>query len=235
MKFGRNIVTDGLLLHLDAANKSSYSGSGTNFYDLSGNIYNGTLTNGPTFDSSNNGSIVFDNANDYINVPINNDLILNSAGTIEAWVKLETLGGSFDNTIVMKGDGASWTNLHYVLFEPSGYDVMMLSTSNGVSATMTNGVKTPTLSVNVWYHVVATWQGVDFNRIYLNGELSQEKTTGIYQPKDTTTSCFFQIGRCYPNNYYFDGNIATTKIYNRALTSDEILQNYNSTKARFGL
>ena len=233
--YSPKIVTNGLVLALDAANKKSYPGSGTSILDLSGNSNDGVLTNGPTFDSGNGGSIIFDNSNDYINVPINNNLILNSAGTIEAWVKIKNLGGSYDNTIVMKGDGASWTNLHYILFEPSGYDVMMLSTSNGTSTTNLNGVKTPSLSTNTWYHIVANWQGVDFNRIYLNGELSQEKTTGIYQPKDTTASCFFQIGRTYSNNYYFDGNIAITKIYNRALSSQEILQNYNATKSRFGL
>ena len=230
---GPEIITDGLVLALDVANKKSYPGSGTTWTDLSGNANNGSLINGPTFDSLNNGSILFDNSNDYINVPITSDLILNDAGTIEAWVKIKNLGGSYDNTIVMKGDNASWANLHYVLFEPTGYNVMMLSTSNGISATQLNGVKTPELTTNTWYHVVANWQGVDFNRIYLNGVLSQEKTAGIYQPKNTTASCFFQIGRSYANNYYFDGNIAITKIYNRALSSQEILQNYNSTKSRF--
>jgi len=228
-------LTNDLVLHLDAANPKSYPGSGTSWKDLSKNGNSGTLTNGPAFDNGNYGSITFDNVDDHISVPISNDLILNLGGTIEAWVKLDSLGGSYDNTIVMKGDGASWNNLHYVLFELSGSDSIMLSTSNGTNATQNDGVKTSNLSINTWYHIVANWQGTDFNRIYLNGELSEEKTTGIYQPSDTISSCFFQIGRTYPNSYYFDGNIAIIKIYNRAISSAEVLQNYNATKSRFGL
>ena len=63
---GPDIVENGLVLHLDAADSNSYPGSGTVWTDLSGNGYNGTLTNGPTFSSSNRGGIVLDGTNDYI-------------------------------------------------------------------------------------------------------------------------------------------------------------------------
>lgn len=64
---GPDIITDGLVFCLDAANSKSYPGTGTAWTDLSGNDNNGTLTNGPTFDSSNGGSIVFDGVNDQVN------------------------------------------------------------------------------------------------------------------------------------------------------------------------
>ena len=69
---GPKIVTNGLVLYLDAANKKSYPGSGTTWTDLSGNNNTGTLTNGPTFDSNNGGSIVFDGTNDYVSNTMSN-------------------------------------------------------------------------------------------------------------------------------------------------------------------
>ena len=66
--YSPNIITDGLVLYLDAANTKSYPGSGTTWRDLSKSQLNGTLTNGPTFNSSNGGSIVFDGVDDYVNL-----------------------------------------------------------------------------------------------------------------------------------------------------------------------
>ena len=64
-----NIITRGLILHLDASAPSSYPGSGTTWSDISGNNHVGTLTNGPTFSTDGGGSIVFDGTNDYVTIP----------------------------------------------------------------------------------------------------------------------------------------------------------------------
>ena len=88
-----NIIVDGLILHLDAGNSSSYSGSGTTWTDLSGEGNNGTLVNGTSYTSDDGGSLVFDGTNDYVNlgaVQINT-----AAGTIGMWIKLDSTGGRF--------------------------------------------------------------------------------------------------------------------------------------------
>lgn len=76
MYTGPNIVTDGLVLYLDAANTKSYPGSGTTWNDLSGNGNNGTLINGYIFNSIGNGNLVFDGSNDYVNINAQTLLIL---------------------------------------------------------------------------------------------------------------------------------------------------------------
>ena len=86
-----SIVTDGLSLYLDAANTRSYPGSGTAWYDLSGNVNHGTLVNGPTFDSGNAGSIVFDGTNKYVNFPNPlNKTQLDQIWTVQSWINITT-------------------------------------------------------------------------------------------------------------------------------------------------
>jgi hypothetical protein len=85
---GVNIVTDGLVLYLDAANISSYSGSGTTWTDLSRSGNNGTLVNNPTFDSANKGSIVFDGVDDFINCGNSPILVFGTLDfTVSIWIK----------------------------------------------------------------------------------------------------------------------------------------------------
>ena len=86
---GPNILRDGLVLTYDAASKRSYPGSGTTWFDLISSN-NGTLTGGPTFDSGNGGSIVFDGTDDYVNGPATNSVIGNNRATLtlSAWVKI---------------------------------------------------------------------------------------------------------------------------------------------------
>lgn len=85
--FGK-IVTDGLVLALDAADTNSYTSGSTTWRDMSGNGNNSTLTNGPTFDSGNGGSIVFDRVDDYANFYAPN---LTTTTTVEMWTKIDTL------------------------------------------------------------------------------------------------------------------------------------------------
>ena len=97
ISYNPKIVTNGLILNLDAGNKKSYSGSGSVWYDLSGNNNNTVLTNGPTFSNTNSGNIVFDGIDDYVNIPYNASKISfpNDNATICVWFKSSTSG---DNT-----------------------------------------------------------------------------------------------------------------------------------------
>ena len=91
-----NIVKDGLILDLDAAKRDSYPGTGTAWNDISGFQYNGTLTNGPTFNPSNGGSIVLDGANDFINGSILTNLLKgNTTLTLIIWIYPTNLSSAY--------------------------------------------------------------------------------------------------------------------------------------------
>ena len=107
-KYSPKTVTDGLLLSFDAANTKSYPKSGTTWSDLSGNGNTGTLTNGPTFNSANGGSIVFDGVDDYVNVA-NASSLNSSAQTISVWYNATTIPGRAA-TVIGKHDVAGSNN-----------------------------------------------------------------------------------------------------------------------------
>ena len=228
---GPDTITNGLVLTLDAANKISYLGTGTTWYDLSGNANNGTLTNGPTFNGSNGGSIVFDGTNDYATIEANSSFQLGNGYTLCAWVKSNNnptnyggICGTFD-TIPSAYFGSNFSILpnsqtfHFLVGGSSTYYIPATST----------------YTIQAWYYLVGTISGAEC-KFYVNGSLNttynQPSPSG--NPGPTTK---FKIGRFYQDvdNFYFSGNISTCGFYNRALSASEILQNYNVTKTRFGL
>ena len=221
---GSDTVTDGLVFLMDAANKNSYPGSGTAINDLTANNTNGTLTNGPTFNSGNAGSIEFDATNDFILLPGASSLSVNYH-TISSWnysSNYNHLGFLFEKTT----NGS--VNTQYSLFLHNSntiyYRTYGLSWVNVTlsSANFTN---------NAWNNIVATYDGSN-KRIYINGVLKiTSAVTGTVTQNTTGTSIIGAYGT--GQAYFFNGKIAQTAIYNRALTSAEILQNYNVTKKRF--
>ena len=211
-RYSPKIVTDGLVLCLDAANKKSYPGSGTAWNDLSGNANTGTLTNGPTFDSGNAGTIDFDGSNDLVEC----SAISSTNFTNSLWMRVDAKNV---NGII------SWTvgTVRRELLFVSGY----LSIAYGsnkyrkIDSVLSNGV---------WMHVVGTYDGTT-PLIYVNG-VSQTLTGEVTAAAGAANKCY--IGRtAYQVPFYFNGKIANVKIYNRALTSTEVVQNYNATKSRF--
>jgi hypothetical protein len=231
MYTGPNIVTNGLVLALDAANTKSYISGSTTWNDLSGNSNNGTLTNGPTYNSSNGGSIVFDGTNDYIdlgNKTLNIELQDKSACV---WLYQNTTPGSLAGIIDKEFDGGGssyggwgfWiSNTNRMMFWLQGQKDI----TDAGSRTITN---------NIWQHIVFSYnystKSVSF---YLNGTLNSTVTnaTIVEKVSDTTT---LKIGAFRGGGNVFNGRISNTLIYNRQLTSLEIQQNYNGQKARFGL
>ena len=212
--FGK-IVTDGLVLCLDAADRNSYVSGSTTWFDVAGSN-NGTLTNGPTFNTGSGGSIVFDGTNDYVTgscVLLN----ANSGSCMSMWVKTSSttlqIISSYDNNT---NSGFRFqiynTRLYYTLGLVFDYDT-------GVN-----------ISDNTWKNIVASTSGSSA-LIYINGVLTNTFSIGIML--ETTPN--FRLGSWYGSDYFFTGNIATTQIYNRALTAQEVLQNFNAQKSRFGL
>jgi len=138
---GPTIVTDGLVLALDAADKNSYPGSGTTWNDLAGSN-NGTLTNGPTFDSGNGGSIVFDGVDDYVN--LSNLGLPTSFFTCQCVFKYDTTVSG--NTLINLN--YSYPNSGYLIRQ--NYGPIIVFTNNGNETSISSNTS---ISTNTIYHL----------------------------------------------------------------------------------
>ena len=211
-------IPDGLIYHIDPANPKSYIGTGTTIYDLSGNGNTSNFTNGALYQNYQKGVVVVDGNNDYILTPVFN---LTSPVTISAWVK--NIAG--DGSIF----GAYGTGVGY------GNGENIFSFGNKYVTIQGNnfGFKTfyfSDLNLNTWQNLVMTRDASNNMRVYLNGIGS---TTGAISYSNTLQ--MNQIGRYsnFTNQYNAKGSIGEVKIYNRALSASEVLQNYNATKKRY--
>ena len=227
---GPRIVTNGLVLSLDAADRNSYPGSGTTWRDMSGNGNNGTLTNGPTFSSANGGRIVFDGTNDHVNIGVDKSCNRFTADfAVSAWVNRTNAGVAFGNII-----GDYYTNSTANALE---WQIMISNTAQLNLYNVTGGYIISTIasgfSAGAWINVVVSRVGSTIT-MYAN-------TNSIATATNTTTfgsaTGNLNIGIDGNNSSEpFTGNIANILIYkNKGLTASEVLQNYNVTKTRFGL
>ena len=221
-KYSPKIVNDGLILSLDAANNKSYPGSGTTWTDIIGGN-NGTLTNGPTFSSQNGGYITFDGTNDYVG-SFSSQISDTNSKTILAFIYPTTTSRAGICGIRSGLNGWAFTinrttagNLTY--FHTTGTEIEIAA-----------GIVT-----NTWCQVCITYSTTTSTAIlYKNGiqigspvtsfsSIVSSAFNGVIGDEDSTVTTPFK------------GNIASVQIYNRSLNAIEVLQNYNSTKSRFGL
>ena len=220
--FGRGIVRDGLVLDLDAGNTASYSGSGTTWTDLSASGNIGTLTNGPTYNSANGGSIVFDGTNDYIDCGL--ATFQPTSITLCTWVSHTN---SSDSGIIVKGDVNEATEWGLSFGYSSPHYLV------GRATTYTNQLLYPwTGSLLTGFHYVCyTMVNNTSATLYVDGvQVASTNTIGSIGLNAKNVL----IGKW--NNYApIQGNIAQVSIYNRALTASEVAQNYNALKGRYGL
>jgi hypothetical protein len=230
---GPHLVTDGLVLALDAANPLSYPGSGTTWRDLSGNGNNGTLENSPTFDSANGGSIVFDGVNDYID--LGSDIVFKSTGgwTVESWVNFDIIPTTYNNVTSPGNFIGSETIVHNSWYwSVLNSKLALWNRSPGVWK-----YGSTILQSNTWYNavLVCSSSGTSY-QMYLNG-IAEGGDHVSYTWNATYAGLNIRyIARGNSSNLrQIDGKVPMTKVYNRALSADEILQNYNATKTRFGL
>jgi hypothetical protein len=224
--FGSPIVTDGLVFAVDANNIVSYPKSGTAWYNLTGSVAASSLNNGPTFDPTNGGAIRFDGTDTYVNVPYNSSLDIPTAITVEVWVKYASQGeiGSGGRTYsVLSYKGYPWT---WLLEDISGqFNFRISTTSDGDSRLDSNYYH----GVERWDHVACTYNGTT-QAIYVNGILQNSKSlTGTI----ITSGTGIELGTYSTGDYSFNGWLANHRIYNRALSAAEILQNYQAEQYRF--
>ena len=234
LNYGPTIVTDDLVLALDAADKNSYPGSGTTWFDVSGNSNNGTLVNGPTYSTSNNGILQLDGTNDLISAPSCNTLGGLSEQALEIWVKTPGLGSgqSIGGLICPDYGQISYIDsggnvIYYIYSTDGGYPGVYLFSNS------TSGVN---IFDNKWHHIVCTRGNSEYN-IYVDGiSRASGYGGGSWSGANIWSGMNTSIGN-NPNNvgYLFNGSIGLTKIYRKYLSQQEIQQNFNATKTRFGL
>ena len=216
------IVTDGLVMALDAANVKSYSGTEL-WTDLSGNSNNGTLTNGPTFSSLNGGSIIFDGTNDHTEISSSNDFAYGTGDfTWEVWIYVNSFSGNRylldhgSNGGTISNGGSGNTKFHY-FNTTTGTGSVLFTTGFGTS-----------LSTSTWYHLVAVRKN-GTTSLYTNGVL-----TASASDSHNYGAQVLNIGRYGAGGFPFSGKISNVKIYKgKGLTAAEVAQNYNAIKERY--
>ena len=223
-----SIITSGLVIHLDAGDSTSYPGSGSTWFDLSPNGKNATLQNSPAFDSVDGGGCFdFDASNDYISLSTTG--VANPALTFEFWIKKKGNGGYF---IVM--DRSDNPELR-MIFNPSSGNLQAALYDNGAYFYSNN---VPTYTNGNWYHIVCTIKNGE-QKIYANGNIVMSGTGTGYDGAPSgnvgehTIGTYNRPGTGYGG--YANIKIAQYRLYNKALSEDEVLNNWNVTKAKFGL
>ena len=224
---GPTVITNGLVLALDAGDRNSYVSGSTTWFDLTG-VNNGTLVNGPTFNTGSGGSIVFDGVNDSVNIPDNP--VLDFTGSVnltsEVWIKFNQYKDiSFVNA---KGDGSGIQN-NYNYFFIGTNTSFYFKFSDGTTTQNSPIITQANLPTGSWGHVVGVLDTTAI-RLYLNGVEIGTATTRTINPKSNNSSFLISSP-----SYALNGNVAISRIYNRALTPQEITQNFNANKGRFGL
>ena len=227
MYIGPNIVTDGLVFAVDAGSKKSYPGSGNDITNF-GTDYSGTLTNGPTFDSSNGGVLSFDGSDDYISFPSDSRFRLTTSMTFPFRFNWNAVGAG--QTLMTRGPQGSNGFFWIMIYSGRPYFQFRKSDNSGYLGLHS----TTSLSQNKWY----TWDiVVDGNDVtmYIDGsqleywdvtsdgiglaEFDNEIRIGSYASSMST--------------WFYSGDIAYVRMYNRPLSVSEIVNNHNIQKSRF--
>ena len=224
---GPNIVMNGLVLYLDAANTKSYPGSGTVWMDLSRGGNSGTLTNGPTFNSSNGGNIVFDGLNDYFINSISTGftsamtVMTIAKSTNSTWNNFAGLGSArYNNGYIIHNNYNSTTVNTYIIDSAGSYTQV--------------GTLSPSNIQNYNFYVLTT-NGSNSHKSYLNGTLVSNSTTALTRTNTGSSQSNYLGLDSTISDRFTALSIASHLIYNRELSGTEVLQNFNALRSRFGV
>ena len=220
IRYNPTLVTSGIVLALDAANIKSYPGSGTTWLDLSGSGNTGTFTNGPTFSSSNQGSIVFDGTDDIVTTSLSATLSF----TWSVWFKTNVLASGYRNIISVP------TGAYMLMLLDISTNNMGFWSSDGMNG---GSLGVDSLSTNTWYNAVLVREGDGISggyKAYLNSVFKGSANTSTWTIANTIS-----LGGRTDASQYLNGNIAQVAIYNTALNQDQINQNFYAYRGRFGV
>jgi hypothetical protein len=235
INYNPRIVTDGLVLCLDAGNPRSYPGSGNTWSDLSGRGNNGTLSNGVSYDSTNGGAFVFDGVDDTIVAtnfasPPNTKYTLFADSTrtwsISSWflptlpgVNTTTFAAITAQTFLVTASAAT-----YAVWIPPNTTILRTRLRNGTVVDITTSLQ------STWNEVAVTWDGT-IGKAYLNGSYVSDIVPGV--ANNLTNNPLYIGGSQNGNNY--TGKVSSTKVYLKALTASEITQNFAALRGRYGI
>jgi len=228
------LITDGLVLNLDAAKRDSYPGSGTTWYDLSGNGNNGTLTNGPTYTGvSKDAAIVFDGVDDYVDLSglqnsINQDI------TISAWVNFTVLNGEYNAVFYHRPETLTESLTYLYIYRNSFWNDGELSflcsyvTTSSTTSDLQHTLPVGSLNENQWYNLTANYDSQGYSNFYVDSQLI------VSREPQPDFSRWVNIDESLISTE-IDGLCSNLQIYNRALTQTEITQNFNALRGRYGI
>jgi hypothetical protein len=248
------IIYDGLVFCVDAGNPKSYPGSGVTWFDIGGSgSSNGALTGGPTYSSSSGGIIVFDGTDDYVRTGFTYQN--NSSYTMSCWIKTANTQNQrcglmgfrnalFDNTswsqtqLYITGDNDAGSSGNRLSFSSFNYN----STTQVYSSFRNIDETSSIVTTATWKNIIITSDSVS-DILYIDSVLVGQNISSP-SPTRTTVAPFIVggAGNWSPGSplsmlagYYFNGSIALVSFYNRSLTSEEVLYNFNFSRTRFGV
>ena len=220
--FPAELVTDGLVLNLDAGDPRSYPSSGTTWTDLSGNGNNASLISGATYSNANGGSIVFDGGTQYASIPGTSSApwAFGQNGTVEQWV-------------FVNGNNGSNNRFWCVNNNPSALDAYLNGSTYNIGFHGGAVITSSTIPQSAWTHLVVTYRSGTI-RVYFNG--IEQGLTGTTTGYNITNTSEFSIADFYGHgqNYELNGRVSAMRIYNRALSAAEVAQNYDALRVRYG-
>ena len=218
-------VTDGLVLNLDAGNLNSYAGSGTTWSDLAQDGNDGTI-NGATYTS--NGYFTFDGSNNYID--LGNVLDFTTSDfSLAAWVNFNSVNDY--QVVLQKGRVGEGANTGYRIRLENNGQVNFVT--NGINDNEVDIQSTTSLSTHTWYYITASRSGSN-HKLYLNAVLEASTSSGDASSLGNNLDLVIGYNKYYPI-WGLNGNLSIVNVYSKALSIDEVTQNFNATKTRFGL
>jgi hypothetical protein len=220
------IVTDGLVFAVDAGNLVSYENGSTTVYNLSG-TQSGSLINGVGYSKDKGGIWSFDGVDDYVELEVSPTQITTGDVSISCWINIKSYGDPTRSEVIFRKNGQS-NNFYDIVFRISEANKITYACRKSTSTIVGREV-IDILDLDKWYHIVACGVNDDIN-IYINGEL--KSTTA--RNNGTTSGETAYIGGTNTASY-LDANIANLYLYNKKLSSEEVIQNFEAQRQRFGI
>lgn len=222
-------VTSGLTLKLDAGNSSSYGGSGSTWYDISGNSRNATLSNSPSFTSNGSGSYFTFNGSNQKATGTATGISGNAARTIGCWFSMDA--GTNDKIPFALGNSSSGNTSFSIVPQSDGWlnNYGLIGTYDETQCGFY-----PVIGLG-WHYVVMTWDAANPGTIgvFVNGVKVGSLIRGSGESYNTDSG--YVVANWGNNDRFFAGKVNQCVVYNRVLTDSEIEQNWLATKGRFGL
>lgn len=211
------VIIENLTMHLNANDPSSYSGSGSTWYDVSGNGADVTLYNSPSYTSASPSYFTFNGSNQYASGSTNN-VLGSTSYSKSAWFRLN---GYNDNNIVSSMDGG-----HFMYMNSSNKIYCGHSDWGNYVVFESNA----SFSLDTWYYAACTFDTTNGMKLYVNGSLDNTYSGNLNSRPGNGSVNIAAFG----TGNLLNGRVAEVFCYDRALTASEILQNYNSTKVTYG-